>query len=150
VAARATALWSSSTLAEDVVCDPDSGQLLTGRLLDYASRPARGHRPANARHRRLHLAGDPGWYPELMKLWTLALAPSSVGVTLKRIRARTYCPGAAIGALMPIAAFGTLYRRHEFVIRQMPTRQLLRRRARSAVQRHAQQRRGRMIVEKSD
>lgn len=82
MAARATAFWSILTVAEDVVCDPDGGQLLTGTLLDYASRPARGH--PNACHRRMHMAGDAGWYPELMKLWTLALAPSSVGVTLKR------------------------------------------------------------------
>jgi aerobic carbon-monoxide dehydrogenase large subunit len=32
----ATAFWSISALAEDVVYDPDSGQLLTGTLLDYA------------------------------------------------------------------------------------------------------------------
>ena len=69
------------------------------------------------------MARDAGSYPELMKLSTLALALSQLGAILKHIRGRTYCPGAAIGALMPIAAlFEMLYRRYEFAIREMPPR----------------------------
>ena len=69
------------------------------------------------------MAPDAGSYPELMNLWTLALALSQLGAVLKRIRGPTYCPGAAIGALMPIAAlFEWLCRRYEFLIREMPPR----------------------------